>query len=312
VSAPNAVAELIADRGEAASDREFFRSAAFLEAEGVTHTLRIEAGEVELLAPLIVRSVGAGPELDATSPYGYPGLIAAPGVRVDPAAIDFAPTRLISLFLRHRLGDPPLSGASERSVVQLADPALARKSRMSDRQQIRRNLRRGYQLRVVPGPRTSPSERAGFLTAYEQTMRRTGAARRYFFGVSYFDRILSSERTWLALAHTAAGEVAAASIAAASDRALHYYLSGSSDSHLGDSPMKNVLATLIELAAELGVPLNLGGGIRRGDQLEEFKRGFANREQPWYTSEIVCDRDAYQRLSGPDNAGTGFFPAYRS
>ena len=41
--------------------------------------------------------------------------------------------------------------------------------------------------------------------------------------------------------------------------------------------MKNVVARLVEHAAELGLPLNLGGGIARGDALEEFKRGFANR-----------------------------------
>ena len=62
--------------------------------------------------------------------------------------------------------------------------------------------------------------------------------------------------------------------------------------------MKNVVAALVELSAELGLPLNLGGGISRGDALEEFKRGFANREQPWRTSEIVCDPEAYERLSG--------------
>ena len=53
--------------------------------------------------------------------------------------------------------------------------------------------------------------------------------------------------------------------------------------------MKNVVASLVELSAELGLPLNLGGGISRGDRLEEFKRGFANRELPWHTSEIVAD-----------------------
>jgi hypothetical protein len=75
--------------------------------------------------------------------------------------------------------------------------------------------------------------------------------------------------------------------------------------------MKNVLARLVEHSAELGLPLNLGGGITRGDALEEFKRGFANREQPWQTSEIVCDRERYERLSaGRDSAG--FFPAYRA
>ena len=97
-------------------------------------------------------------------------------------------------------------------------------------------------------------------------MRRTGAAAHYFFGAAYFDRVLEADRTWLALATGPDGAVAAASIAAVSDGYLHYYLCGSADSHLRDSPMKNVVASLIELSAELGLPLNLGGGIAPGDR----------------------------------------------
>jgi hypothetical protein len=308
----SAVAELIADRGKAATSEEFFRSRAFLDAEGVTHTLRIETEDTELLAPLIARQIGDGPETDATSPYGYPGLEAPPGTSIDPADIDFAPTGLASLFIRHTVGDPPLVNSSERNSVQIADPSLPPKSRMSDRQQIRKNLRRGYELRIVPGPETSPAQRAGFLVAYEQTMRRTNAAERYFFGAAYFDRILTSERTWLAFAVAPGGEIAAASIAARSDNVLHYYLSGSADAHLRDSPMKNVVAALVDYATELGLPLNLGGGISPGDHLEEFKRGFANREQPWHTSEIVCDPTTYARLSRGHESSGGFFPAYRA
>jgi hypothetical protein len=306
----SAVAELIADRGEAASSEEFFRSRPFLDAEGVTHTLRIEAENAELLAPLIVRPIGDGPEIDAISPYGYPGFAAPEGARIDPVSIDFAPTGLVSLFIRHTLIDPPLAGSSKRNVVQIADLSLPPKSRPSDRRQIRKNLEHGYELRIVPGPETSPAERAGFLAAYEQTMRRTNAADRYFFGAAYFDRILQAGGTWLALAHAPGGEIAAASIAARSDGLLHYYLSGSADAHLRDSPMKNVVSTLVDHAADLGLPLNLGGGISRDDPLEEFKRGFANREQPWHTSEIICDQAVYARLSR-GHESSGFFPAYR-
>lgn len=308
----NAAAELIADRGAAAESEEFFRSRPFLDAEGATHTLRIDSEGVELLAPLIVREVGDGPEVDAISPYGYPGLQAAPGIAVDPTSVDFAATGLVTAFIRHHLGEPPFTGAAERNVVQIADPSLPRKSRMSDRQQIRKNLRRGYELRIVPGPETTASERAGFFSAYEQTMRRTGAAERYFFGAPYFDRILEAPGAWLALAHAPGGEIAAASIAARSDGYLHYYLSGSADSHLRDSPMKNTIEALIDLSAELDLPLNLGGGISRGDRLEEFKRGFANREQPWHTSEIVCDPATYKRLSRDHDPSSRFFPAYRA
>jgi hypothetical protein len=313
VSGRTATAELTADRGEAAVSEELFRSRPFFEAEGVTHTLRIDGDGLELVAPLLVREIEGTEDRDATSPYGYPGLVVGEGTpsALDPAAVDWSETGLVSVFIRHTLGEPPLLGATERNVVQIADPELPPKSRMSDRQQIRKNLRRGYELRLVPGPETTPEQRAGFLAAYEQTMRRTGAAERYFFGAAYFDLILTSPRTWLALALAPGGEVAAASVAARSDDVLHYYLSGSADSHLRDSPMKNVVASLVELSGELAIPLNLGGGISRGDRLEEFKRGFANREEPWRTSEIVCDPAAYARLSTDRDAG-GFFPAYRA
>ncbi len=75
--------------------------------------------------------------------------------------------------------------------------------------------------------------------------------------------------------------------------------------------MKNVLARLIEHAEELQLPLNLGGGIRPGDALEEFKRGYANRTVAWRTSEVIADADRYAALSGGREAG-GFFPAYRA
>ena len=196
-------------------------------------------------------------------------------------------------------------------MVQIHDPALKPKSRPSDRRQVRRNLEAGYAVELIPGDATSAAQRAAFLDLYEQTMRRTGAADHYFFGAAYFDRLFPSERTWLALATDPEGAPAAASIACVSDGYLHYYLSGSADSRLADSPMKNVVARLVEHADELELPLNLGGGITPGDALEEFKRGFANRTLAWRTSEVVCDPERYAALTGDRDAG-GFFPAYRA
>jgi hypothetical protein len=306
VSAPATAAELLGDGGEAAASEEFFRSRPFFDAEGVTHTLRIGG----LVAPVIVREIPGGEGLrDAISPYGYPGLEAPEGVDADPAQVDFGPTGLVSVFIRHRLGAPPLAGTTERSQVQIADPELPRKSRASDRQQIRRNQRRGVSVELLPGPESGAAQRAGFLAAYTETMRRAAAGERYLFDREYFDRILSSPRSWLCLASEPGSELAAGSIATFSDGALHYYLSGTADRYLGDSPMKNVVAALVDFAEERRLPLNLGGGIEPGDALEEFKRGFANRVEPWHTSEIVGDAEAYERLS--PNGEAGFFPAYR-
>jgi hypothetical protein len=311
-------AQLIEDGGASAGGgvgghpSEFFRSAQFLAAEGATHTLRIEADDIELLAPLIVREIDGGPDLDAVSPYGYPGFsVVGEEVELEPGAVDFSRTGLVSVFIRHRLDLVPLAGSTARNVVQIHDPALKPKSRPSDRRQVRRNLEAGYAVELIPGTETSADQRAAFLDLYEQTMRRTEAADHYFFGAAYFEGIFGAERTWLALATDPHGAAAAASIACVSDGYLHYYLSGSADSHLADSPMKNVVSRLIEHANELELPLNLGGGIRPGDALEEFKRGFANRTLTWRTSEVVCDPERYAALGG-DRDAAGFFPAYRA
>ena len=106
-----AKAELIPDRGAAASDDQFFRSRSFLEAEGTTHTLRIESESTQLLAPLKVREIPGTAERDAVSPYGFPGL-AIRGSALDPKEVDFSATGLVSVFIRHALGPSPLTDAS--------------------------------------------------------------------------------------------------------------------------------------------------------------------------------------------------------
>jgi Acetyltransferase (GNAT) domain len=304
-------AQLLEDGGDAAASPEFFRCSEFMAAEEVTHTLRIgDPEQGEALAPVVVRQI-PGDGFDATSPYGYPGATAPPSALLDPASVDWSGTGLVSTFLRHHLGKPPLTGAKVRGEVQIADPELPRKSRPSDRQQIRRNARRGYEVRQVGGPQASDSDRAAFRAVYWQSMLRARAARRYFFDERYFAQILAFEPSWLFLATEPGGEVAAGSIVTRSDAMLHYYLSGTADRFLDDSPMKNVVAAIVDFAEQLGMPLNLGGGIAPGDALEEFKRGFANRTEPFHTSEIVCDGDAYQRLAAGRTA-RDFFPAYRA
>ncbi len=308
----SAPAELLEDGGAAVAAAEFFRSAEFMAAERVTHTLRISADRGELLAPLVVREIAGADALDATSPYGYPGIEAPAGAKLDPGQVDWLRTGLVSVFIRHHLGgEPPLAGATVRNQVQIADPALPRKRRPSDRQQIRRNTERGYEIRRVPGPDASDADLAGFLAAYEQTMRRAGAGDRYFFSQEYFAAILGFEDSTLFLAIEPGGSIAAGSIVARSDGMLHYYLSGTADGFLSDSPMKNLVSAIVDMSEEAGLPVNLGGGLEPGDALEEFKRGFANRSEPFFTSEVVCDPETYERLSSSGATGA-FFPAYRA
>ena len=305
-------AELIADRGAAAETGDFFRSRAFYDAEGVTHTLRIEAPEMRIAAPLIARGIPRG-GLDAISPYGYPGAsVKGDGQAPDRDAVDWSATGLVSIFIRERLGARPcLAGGTRRSVVQVHDPAEPRRLRARFREQIRRNERRGYAVELVPGPATDGEQRGALHAVYTETMRRAGAAERYLFRQAYFDAILSSDRSWLALGATGEGAVASAAVIVESDGLLHYYLGGTAQAALRDSPFKNLVDRMVALADERSQRLNLGGGMSAGDGLEDFKRGFANTESAFLTHEVICDPDAYARLSAGTEK-TGFFPAYRA
>jgi hypothetical protein len=305
----SAAARLIEDGGAAASDpRQFFRSPEFLAAEGVTHTLAVD-GEAGLRLPVIVRPIEGSERVDAISPYGYPGAAEVTDPPPDPAEIDWSPTGLVSLFVRDRIGAASLAGGTVRSQVHVADGEGIRKRL---REQIRRNERRGWVVRAVSGPEADGASREAFERAYGETMRRTDAAERYLYPSVYFERLLTSETAWLLLAAREASEPEAGAIAALSDGYLHYYLGGTADAALEDSPMKNLFAAMISLAAERELPLNLGGGVRSGDSLDSFKRGFASASEPFRTHEIVCDRAAYAELTGEREAPDGFFPAYRA
>jgi hypothetical protein len=304
-------ARLIEDGGAAAADPEqFFRSPAFLEAEGVTHTLAIQD---ELHLPVIVRPIGAGERRDAISPYGYPGARELPGDPPDPASIDWSETALVSLFVRDRIGERPcLAGGTVRTHVHLAEGRDGIRKRLSE--QIRRNERRGWRIAIARGGEVQAESRAAFERAYAETMTRTGAAERYLFPSEYFRGLLASERSWLLAAAPGEGtEALAGAIAVASDGYLHYYLGGTADEALELSPMKNLFAAMIDLGGELGLPVSLGGGVQPGDSLDAFKRGFAGDQAPWHTHELVCDPETYDELAAAaSTAPEGFFPAYRA
>jgi len=302
-------ATLIADGGAAASeDDNFFRSAPFLEAEGATHTIEVADGALRI--PAIVRTIDGTERVDAISPYGYPGASGSYAEPIDPGSVDWSETGLVSLFVRDRIGGRALSGGTLRNHVHIAEGDSGIRKRL--REQIRRNERRGWEVEPIPGPEADEPARTNFERAYAETMARTGAAQRYLFPSEYFETLLSSERSWLVVASNEGTRLAGA-IAVASDGYLHYYLGGTLDEALGDSPMKNLFAAMISLGTELDLPLSLGGGLAPGDSLDEFKRGFANGEAPFHTHELVCDPAAYDELvarSGPPPEG--FFPGYRS
>lgn len=301
------------DLGAEARGEAFFRSAEFLEAEGVTHSLIVECRSSRAAIPLVVREIeGAGGAMDAISPYSYPGGELR-GDPIDPAEVELEASGLVSVFVRDRLGEPPtLLGATERGIVLVSDPGLPPKSRMSDRQQIRKNVAAGYVTTDRPGPETTAEQQQGFHRVYTETMEHVDAGARYLFDPGYFDLLLRSERSRLFSTAGPDGDLAAAALVVESDGFIHYYLSGTAGEHRRRAPSKNLIAAVTDYATERGMPMNLGGGLKPGDGLEEFKRGFGNRELPFRTHELICDPGFYAELSAATPpAAADFFPLYR-
>ncbi|MCY1046856.1 GNAT family N-acetyltransferase [Corallococcus sp. bb12-1] len=293
---------------------DYFRSAHHLRAEGVTHTLVIEdGGGSALRVPLIVRPIEGTQYRDAISPYGYPGGGLDGLGEVPKDAVDWAGTGLVSLFVRDRVAGPRcFAGGTERNEVFFIDPRLPLEFPAEARRQMRRNTRLGFLSTCCPVLEASHEEREGFKEVYRQTMVRDGAHARYFFSDAYFEELFSSPVAWLATTRAADGHIASSGVGVSSDGLMHYYLGGTADADLARSPAKNtVFGALVELSARLGMPLHLGGGVRPGDGLEQFKRSFSNASSHLCTHELICEPSVYDRLS-ERSSDTGYFPAYRA
>jgi hypothetical protein len=298
-------AELVGDGGARARSAAFFRSEAFQRAERITHSLVV--GD-RFAAGLLVREIPDGDGLlDGVSAYGYPGaVVPATPEPLDPREVDWSGTGLVSVFLRDSIGgEPCLEGGTLRSEVQIVDPQAEPEIRSTHARHIRRNERLGYVTR-------EDGDVEAFGALYRQTMVRTQATERYFFEDDYLSQVLAADRARLLVTYAPDGRPAAGAIVAESDGLLHYFLGGTADGLLEHSPFKSTVAAMILLAADLGLPLNLGGGLAPGDALEHFKRGFANSSAPFYTHELVCDPAAYERLSAGREEARGFFPLYRA
>jgi hypothetical protein len=308
----NGRAELIADGGAAATTSDFFRSREFLCAERVTHSLVVTTNSGRCVLPILVREVPGSLAWDGISPYGYPGGM-LDGEPPDPRDVDWSGTGLVSLFLRDRLGSPTLLGGTPRGQVMVYDPLRTRVISKSYRRDVRRNVRNGYTVELLPGRDVDERGFDGFVTAYRETMDRLGADSRYMFGTDYIKRCLEFDRSWLSLTLDPFGGIAAGELAVMSDGMLHSYLAGTRTREYADSPGKNATLRLLELADELGSRLNHGGGLDPNDGLEASKRSYCNDAEVFVTHQVICEPDRYAELAAnaPQN-DSAFFPRYRA
>lgn len=297
-----------------------------------------EAGHTIAL-PLLLRPVDGAGALDATSVYGYPGPIAAPGPIPGDVAANFRRTLtarldelgVVSVFSRLNPLLPQrdlLAGLGEFRVRSTVAIDLTASEEIQRAQMRASNRGRINQLRRLGFTCVHDREWnyfADFRRLYEETMHRLGAAPHYFFPTSYYDGLRSRLSEWLHLfvcLHQ--GAVVTAGLFLVCHGIVQYHLSGSAAETLALAPTNLLIDEVRLWAVSEGLRvLHLGGGTsdRADDSLLHFKRGFSRQMFEFATWRWIVRPESYRRLCEQkalrdERAGClpvdpEFFPAYR-
>lgn len=293
------------------------------------------------LLPLLLREVPASLDtasglLDATSPYGYPGLLAAgPGAVqgldafLEAFRAEARARRIVSAFLRlHPFLGPRPELLSEQGLalyhgevvfldLTRTPEELWGEVRGSHRTRINRLRRKGF-VASIDDQRSYDA----FPALYRATMTRVAAAEFYYFSDAYFRdlRAALGERLHLHLVRSPRGEIAAAGLFTTTGEIVQYHLGATAAAYLSEAPSKLLFHAVSGWARERGYRiLNLGGGVGGGtDSLFHFKAGFSSSRAAYHTYRMVLDRGAYELLQrrwdarfGEGAAPPDFFPSYR-
>lgn len=282
---------------------------------------------------------------DIRSPYGYAGSWAPPDVtpyewrRFRSAFREAAAQRgIVSEFQRLTPLLPGVAGLigsddgltvvnySETAVVDLQTGFdawwTAAEGRV--RTAVRKAERTGHEFAISPASHSSVDAAAPFRELYEATMDRVGADDYFRFSGDYYRHLVSGlgSRLWLGQV-LRDGQCVAAALFIWWNDLLHYHLAGSDrDAARQGANALLVTGMIRQATARAASLLHLGGGLRPGDGLWTFKRGFATRSLPFRLATSVLLPGEYAALTSRAAAqlatseaalkASGYFPAYRA
>lgn len=156
------------------------------------------------------------------------------------------------------------------------------------------------QQREQPIVKWSPNVPSEFISTYNQTMLKDHASLSYYFDLEFWKK-LSKISQFIQIGTGGA-------ILFKYGDYCSYFLAGGGNQNI-------ILWKVIKWAQMMGCKiLNLGGGLKKGDSLESFKRSFTKTTRPFCTYRKIHNMDVYKELcqaKGIEPDLTGYFPAYR-
>ncbi|MFC2171110.1 lipid II:glycine glycyltransferase FemX, partial [Acidobacteriota bacterium] len=329
---------------------EFYHLPAYatLEAKrtaGRACALYVENGDCSLLLPMVSREIMIGERrlpgpiaLDATSPYGYPGLVVK------------APDSEAGLFIRQAIDEatPVLKEAGIVCVFARLNPFLNTPDHYFEigclvehgpsvwidltlsEVDLQRHLRSRYRSYINKLTRSGVTARFDldfchlrtFSRLYYQTMDRVSAAAWYYFDRSYFTTLKDILKDDLKLCLVEFHDkIVAAGLFAVSNGIVQYLFSGTESDADQPHATKLMMVYVRDWAKKCGLSVfNLGGGLgSQDDSLYQFKRGFSKLSKSFFSWRLVINQQLYREAvsvwrrcsSLSEDDQNGYFPAYR-
>lgn len=185
----------------------------------------------------------------------------------------------------------------------------------SCRKTVRKALRAGVTFKIE----NEPNNIDEFINIYNSTMDRNKASEYYYFGIEYFNDIITDFKENVILVKAIYKEKTIASgLYFIFDKIIHIHLSGTLDEYLEFSPAYILRYAVTLWGKENGYELIHHGGGRsnsESDSLFKFKKKFANNtEFDFYVGKKIWNIKIYNKLCGAEgvNKDAEIFPAYRS
>lgn len=318
------------------------------QGEGEPYLFFFEDSQNYAALPLLLRRVAQveGLEnyqaMDATSVYGYPGIVSSISRENGMADIFlskfqnaltqlFKELNIISFFSRLN----PLINTSwlfqgMAEVVPLALTVAIDLSRSEDDQiktmtkGHRYDIRKARRQGVVVRQDETFELIEDFVRVYNETMKRTGASKYYFFEKEHFFKLkeILGDSVKLFVAEKD-DVIISASLFLATGKILQYHLSGTPEQYLQHGGSKVIIDDVRKWGKERSFAwFHLGGGVSsREDSLFRFKAGFSKSRyhfeivkvvlQPDIYAELVHKRSLWEKENGMTSSSDNYFPKYR-
>ena len=292
-----------------------------------------------ILLPLLIREIENTAFKDATSVYGYAGILfLSDSLNFSNENFKkeinqyFLEQKIISVFsrlhpyLKHQedvlYGLGSISNPGDVVYINLQNPLDIQRQKYSSR--LKTHINKASRLCTVIKGETDQDIEA-FIDIYYENMSRVNANESYFFDKNYFHGLMSTPDCDTDLSLVICNEtkeIIAGALFLKTDEIVQYHLSGIKEEYLSLNPIKLAIDRMRIKSSNEGYKyLNLGGGrSNKQDSLFTFKASFSKDVKPFKLWKYIVDNEVYQLLLKQNSLieaevnfeiDESFFPAYR-